>query len=110
MTTTSQGREAECKVAEVLRHKGHTIVALNWRTRWCEIDIVSKKGMTMYFTEVKFRSSLSQGGGFDYVTLKKIEKMNFAAEMWIAQENWYGEACLLAAEVNKNYAVTIVEL
>ncbi len=109
MSTTSEGRGAEREVADTLVRKGHTILSMNWRTRWCEIDIVSKKGEVVYFTEVKYRSSSAQGGGLDYITSKKLSQMRFAAELWMTQHKWEGEVELLAAEVASDYNVTIVE-
>lgn len=97
-------------VAKELEKQHHTIVAMNWRTRWCEIDVVSKKGSVVYFTEVKFRQSPKYGSGFDYVHKTKQRQMEFAAEFWLAQNQWIGDALLLAAEVDGKGTITIVEL
>lgn len=110
MSTTSTGREAEALVASALAHEGHKIVAMNWRTRWCEIDIISTKKGAVYFTEVKYRSSNKWGGGFDYVSGKKLEQIQFAAEMWIAANKWSGEVQLKAAEVDLQSNITFVDL
>ena len=85
-------------------------MAMNWRTRWCEIDIVSKDRKCVYFTEVKYRSSDRQGTGFDYITPKKLKQMSFAAEFWLAENKWTKESLLQAAEVNSGNDVEIVEL
>ena len=37
------GREAEKVAANYLKKLGYKILAFNWRTRWCEIDIVAQK-------------------------------------------------------------------
>ena len=110
MSTTSTGREAESLVASALTGEGHKIVAMNWRTRWCEIDIISTHRRIVYFTEVKYRSSNKWGGGFDYVSGKKLEQMQFAAEMWIATNQWSGEVQLKAAEVDQQGNITFVDL
>ena len=108
--STTKGRCAEALVAEYLKRHKHKILAMNWRTRWCEIDIVSRRKKVVYFTEVKYRSSLDWGGGLDYVTQKKLEQMRFAAEMWLAQNKWRGEAQLQAAAVDSAEDVEIIEL
>ncbi len=94
MSTTASGREAEELVAQYLEKSGHKIVALNWRTRWCEIDIVSKDKSCVYFTEVKYRSSSDWGSGLEYITPKKLRQMHFAAEFWLSENKWKKESQL----------------
>ena len=110
MSTTSSGREAEVKVAKLLESQGHKVLSLNWRTRWCEIDIVSTRKSTVYFTEVKYRSSQDWGGGLDYITDKKLRQIRFSAEFWIHETRWKGDAVLQGAEVDENYEINIVEI
>lgn len=108
MSTTSAGREAEALVAEELKHLGHKIISMNWRTRWCEIDIVSTHKKTVYFTEVKYRSSNAWGSGFEYITKQKLKQMHFAAEFWLSENNWKGDAIMQAAEVDSYGKISII--
>ncbi len=110
MSTTDSGRKAEKLVAEYLKKQGHKILEINWRTRWCEIDIVTKYKKTIYFTEVKFRSSDAWGDGFSYITNMKLKQMKFAAEFWISENNWSGEAILQAASVDLENNIEIIEI
>ncbi len=110
MSTTSDGRNAEDLVAKKLEEKGHQILSQNWLTRYCEIDIVSKKDGTVYFTEVKYRSSNAWGSGFDYISPKKLKQMHFAAEIWAAENKWTGEMVLNASEVDSSNGVEIIEI
>lgn len=110
MSTTSIGRGAEELVAAYLKDKGHKIVTLNWRTRWCEIDVVSTGKKCVYFTEVKYRSSTDWGGGFDYIGQKKLKQMQFAAEFWLSENKWTNESVLQAAEVNSNGNISVIEI
>lgn len=82
--STEVGRQAELIAADYLRGQGYRILTQNWRTRWCEIDLIASKGSVIYFVEVKYRSRMSQGLGLDYVTPKKLQQMRFAAELWLA--------------------------
>lgn len=100
MTSVEIGRKAEAKAAEFLRLKGCSIVEQNWRTRWCEIDIVAERGGVIYFCEVKYRSHNRQGSGIDYITPKKLQQMQFAAEFWATKQQWDGECQLCAIEVS----------
>lgn len=109
MTNFSHGREAEEKATEYLKRQGCEITEQNWRTRWCEIDIVAKRKKTIYFCEVKYRQNNSQGTGLDYITPKKLQQMNFAAEFWVTQNNWRGDYELRAIEVSgRDYLITNV--
>lgn len=100
MTTFDTGRQAEAAAAAFLERKGCIIVIQNWRTRWCEIDIVAQRDAVIYFCEVKYRSTFRQGAGLDYITPKKLQQMRFAAEMWVHRHSWQGEYSLCAIEVS----------
>jgi uncharacterized protein (TIGR00252 family) len=100
MTSFESGRRAEAVAASFLEYKGCKIIARNWRTRWCEIDIVASRGNIVYFCEVKYRRRPSQGMGLDYVTPQKLRQMQFAAEFWLAKHIWQGECSLSAIEVS----------
>ncbi len=110
MSTTDTGRRAEKLVADKLKVLGHKIIKMNWKTRWCEIDIVSTHKKVVYFTEVKFRGSDAWGDGLSYITKTKQRQMSFAAEMWLHKNNWKNESQLQAASVNQDDEIEIVEL
>jgi Holliday junction resolvase-like predicted endonuclease len=40
----------------------------------------------IYFVEVKYRNSDKWGSGIDYITPKKLQQMQFAAEFWMAKQ------------------------
>ncbi len=81
--TTEIGGRGETAVCEYLEGLGHRIMARNFKTKFCEIDIVSESGGKIYFTEVKYRASESRGGGFAAIDAKKLEKMKFAAAVFL---------------------------
>ena len=99
MTTFYTGRRAEAAACEYLKRKGFTILAKNWRTRRCEIDIVAKKGAVIYFAEVKYRKTDKQGDGLEYITTKKLDQMYFAAEQWVDDNSWRGDYRMAAIAV-----------
>lgn len=109
MTTTETGRRAEAVGAAFLARRGCTIVAQNWRSRQCEIDIVAKRAGTLYFCEVKYRRTNRQGTGIDYITPKKLQQMRFASESWVHCHGWRGPYQLCALEVSgDDFRVTAV--
>lgn len=87
ITTKQIGDAGETAAANYLTRHGHEIIERNWRTKFCEIDIVSKKGDTVYFTEVKYRKRADQGGGLAAITPKKLRQMKFAAEYFALKNN-----------------------
>ena len=84
-TTRAIGDAGEQAAADWLMADGHEIIVRNWRTRYCEIDIVSVKDDVLYFTEVKYRKNDDFGGGLAAITAKKQRQMRFAAELFIAK-------------------------
>lgn len=107
MTSFTTGRQAEQAAAEYLVRQGYTVLEHNWRTRYCEIDIVAQKGKAVYFVEVKYRGSDGQGTGLDYITPKKLSQMRFAAELWLQSHDWNDDCCLAAIELTgPTYEVT----
>lgn len=83
-TTKQIGDEAESVAVKYLVTLGHDILERNWKTKFCEIDIVSLKNKTFYFSEVKYRKKVVQGSGLDAITIKKQQQMKFAAEYYAA--------------------------
>lgn len=109
MTNHQTGHNAEKYVAEYLNKQGYRILELNWRTRWCEIDIIAEKSNIVYFVEVKYRKNTEQGTGFDYITPKKLRQMKFAAEFWLTSNNFEGESTLSAAEIDNKNTIHFLE-
>ena len=110
MKHNDDGRQAETAVAAYLENAGYRIVDTNWKTKWCEIDIVAEKENRMHFVEVKYRTSDEQGSGFEYITPSKLRQMGFAADLWVAKNRWNGEYVLSAAEVSgPNFEVEFLD-
>lgn len=81
--TTAIGNQAEEKVAKCLTGNGHKIIARNYKTKACEIDIISILDNKIYFTEVKYRKNNDFGGGLAAITPVKQKQMKFAAEVFL---------------------------
>lgn len=82
INTTAIGGNGEEAAASELVRRGHDIIAQNWKTKYCEIDIVSRLGEIIYFTEVKHRKSDTAGDGLSAVTPKKLSQMKYAAKFY----------------------------
>lgn len=98
--STEIGRKAEDNAAIYLKRRGYRIVERNWRTRWCEIDIVAERRKVIYFVEVKYRGNSQCGPGLDYITPGKLRQMQFAAEFWMASHDAVADYRLAAIELS----------
>ena len=105
--TTSVGARGEDATVSYLEADGHTVLMRNFRTRVCEIDIVSVKDGRVYFTEVKTRASEVAGGGLFAVDRKKLMRMKFAVEVFIKMYPEFGgfDLQLAVAAVDGGYQV-----
>jgi putative endonuclease len=96
--STDLGQAAETLAADYLRRLGFKIVDRNWRTRFCEIDLIARdqRGIVR-FIEVKYRRSAAFGHAVDYVTADKAGRLRRAAAAWMA-----------AAGVSGDYRIDVV--
>jgi ribonuclease HII len=97
MTTKKIGDAGEQVAADYLEQQGHDIIDRNWRTKFCEIDIISHHKSTIYFTEVKYRKKDDQGGGLAAITAQKQRQMKFAAEYYVLKNKLKDTNLRLAA-------------
>lgn len=97
VTTKQIGDAGEDEAANYLMREGHQIIDRNWRTKFCEIDIISHHNDTIYFTEVKYRKKDDQGGGLAAITPQKQRQMKFAAEYYALKNKLKNTNLRLAA-------------
>lgn len=91
----TDGSKAEQAATEYLRSLGYTIIDTNWKTKWCEIDIIAAKDTVVHFVEVKYRRQSLWGDGMSAITPKKLKQMDFAARIWLASNP--SQAAVLSA-------------
>lgn len=109
MTTTELGQRAERLVARHLQALGYKVIAQNWKTKTCEIDLIAYKNNTVCFVEVKYRSRGSYNKGLNYITASKQKQMSYAAKLWVARHNWHGSYRLSAASVSRLGEIVFIE-
>lgn len=109
-TTKAIGNAAETTAANYLKSTGYSILDRNWKTKYCEIDIIAVRNQVTYFVEVKYRSGSQQGGGLAAITPKKLQQMKFAAEMYIKNNPPSGDVQLMAAIVDATQSVELLEV
>jgi ribonuclease HII len=108
-TTKEIGDSAETIATKYLIKQGHKIIGRNWKTKYCEIDIISKFNEIIYFTEVKYRKQPNQGGGLSAITPKKLKQMKFAAEYYVLS-NKLSDIDLRLAAISLGGEPPLVEL
>ena len=67
--------------------KGYFILATRYKTNVGEIDIVARRGRTIIFCEVKYRSDHDQG--LFAISLKSQQRITRAATLFLQQKKVY---------------------
>lgn len=75
MITQETGLLAEQKALDYLIKHGLKLVLRNYSCRVGEIDLIMRNGAYLVFIEVRYRSSMSYGGGIASVTYAKRQKI-----------------------------------
>ncbi len=82
------GQLGEQKAADYLKQNGWEILAMNYRHKRAEIDIIASNGKILLFVEVKTRSNLSYGQPEEFVDSSKAELIIVAADHFIREMDW----------------------
>ena len=90
MSTTTdprpaRGRQGEDAAAGVYERRGFRVVARNWRCPLGEIDLIVRRDDVIVVCEVKTRSGVAFGGGYDAVTWSKRRRLRRLAETFLAE-------------------------
>lgn len=80
----SLGAAGEAFACDYLRDSGYTILERNWRCRRGELDIVTRRGGTTVFVEVKARTGSSFGEPEEAVTRAKARRIRALAAEYLA--------------------------
>jgi putative endonuclease len=81
------GQLGEQIAAEHLLHRGYSIVARNFRTRYGELDLVAADDRAIVFCEVKTRLAGTRAGPdgpFDAIGPRKRDRLRRMATQWLA--------------------------
>ena len=79
----------EAFTAEWLRKKRYTILAMNYRCKFGELDVIAANRKELLFVEVKLRRSGGLTRAMDAVTASKQEKLRATASLWLGQNPQY---------------------
>jgi putative endonuclease len=87
------GQHGEDLACEELLRRGHTILARRYRTRFGEIDIVSRVRDVIVFTEVKARRTDRQGRAAEQVPPWKQRRIAAMALDYLAYADRLNDTC-----------------
>jgi len=86
--SNESGQLGEQLAADYLKQHGWEILAMNYRHKRAEIDIIASSGKILLFVEVKSRSNMSFGQPEDFVDARKAELIISAADHFIREIDW----------------------
>jgi putative endonuclease len=96
------GNQGELLTALYLKNLGYTILAMNYRKKWGEIDVIGKKDDKVHFVEVK-TVSYGTKQDLDHAVARgthrpeenvheyKLKKLHRAIESWLIEHKWGGD-------------------
>lgn len=79
------GAWGESLAGEYLRKKRYKLVAVNYRTRYGEIDLIVSDRKYLVFVEVKLRKSAKFARASEFVDYHKQNRLRITAEIYLSQ-------------------------
>lgn len=92
------GNKGEEVVAEYLAKKGYEILERNYREKYGEIDIVTKKSeirnkkleTTIVFAEVKTKTEGEYGEPWEMINKHKLKQITNMGHLWCSRNHYHG--------------------
>ena len=79
------GTWGEALAADFLQKKHFKLVAMNYRCRFGEIDLIVSSRKYLVFVEVKLRKSDKFAAAREFVDFRKQERLRSTAELYLSQ-------------------------
>ena len=79
------GAWGEALAAEYLRKKHYRILAVNYRSRFGEIDLIAANSRFLVFVEVKLRRSAGFATAREYVNFRKQDRIRMTASIYLSR-------------------------
>lgn len=80
------GADKEQLARRYLEAEGYEILAINYRCRQGELDIVARDGAELVFIEVKYRKNADCGGSMYAISTQKKRNISYCARYYIYKE------------------------
>lgn len=103
------GEFGENLAGEFLKRRGYKIIFRNYRTRLGEIDLIAEKDKTLFFVEVKTRTTDEFGLPAEAVNRAKLSHLQRAVEIYLSEKrledvDWRLEAVSVEIDKKNNKA------
>ena len=85
MDNRRKGSWGEERAARYLRLRAYQILAMNYRCRLGEIDLIARRGRFLVFAEVKLRKSASFAEAREFVNRAKQQRILTTAQLWMQE-------------------------
>jgi putative endonuclease len=92
------GKSGEDLAASELTVRGYAIIARGYRTRYGEIDIIARDGVTLVFVEVRRKGGAECGAAAESVTRQKQRRIIRMAVDYLARHDLY-DRCAVRFDV-----------
>jgi len=102
MTAQELGKIGEDYACAELLKKGYRLIVKNYRWQRAEIDLIMQDGSEMIFIEVKTRNSIFFGAPYQAVTRSKQKQIIKAANAFIVESDFNGDARFDVISIVKN--------
>lgn len=102
MLDISLGKAGEVVASKLLIARGFKIVEQNYKCLIGEVDIIATHKETLYFVEVKTRTSTAYGWPAEAVTPKKQNKLRLLALYYLVTHKYTGPVAFGVIEVLYN--------
>lgn len=79
------GAWGESLAVKFLRKKRFKILAMNYRCKFGEIDIVAENRKYLVFVEVKLRKSAAFANAFEFVDSHKQDRLRATAQLYLSE-------------------------
>lgn len=79
------GSWGESLAADYMRKKHYKMVAMNYRCRYGEIDLIVSNRKYLVFAEVKLRKSDRFAAAFEHVDIHKQRRLRTTAEFFLSE-------------------------
>jgi putative endonuclease len=115
MNKVSIGRRGEEYARDYLKKNGHVIIDSNFRCRFGEIDLITRKEKSLRFIEVKYRRTLDYGAPQEAVVAKKQRKIRKTALVWLRQRclpmdsDVHFDVLAIRKDAKKNFIYELIE-
>ena len=84
MASDLLGRWGESLAAAYLRKKKYTLLAVNYRCRFGEIDLIAANKKYLVFVEVKLRKNADFAEALEFVDRRKQERIRQTASVFLS--------------------------